>query len=121
VTESSRPVGSLRPDSGLYPVGIDNPFNALDFRQFSLILNPQAGCLASTIYRKMNRIFGVIGGVILGSIICIIIRIIFDLSLTAMPIHTLLLQLSPGILIGAALGFRYSESFEKFFDFLTNF
>jgi len=31
------------------PVGIDNPFNALDFRQPSLIQNPQAGCLASTI------------------------------------------------------------------------
>jgi len=42
-------VASLRPDSGLYPVGIDNPFNALDIRKSSLILNPQAGRLASTI------------------------------------------------------------------------
>ena len=43
-----QPVGSLRPDSGLHPVGVDNPFYALDFRQSSLIQNPQAGCLAST-------------------------------------------------------------------------
>ena len=54
MTESSRPVGSLRPDSRLYLVGIDNPFNALDLRQSSLILNPQAGCLASTITERMS-------------------------------------------------------------------
>ena len=53
--KSSRPVGSLRPDSGLHPVGIDNPFNAFDFRQPSLIQNPQAGCLAST-FDKRNEI-----------------------------------------------------------------
>ena len=47
-------VASLRPDSGLHPVRIDNPFNALDFRQPSLILNPQAGCLASTMGNKKN-------------------------------------------------------------------
>jgi hypothetical protein len=34
------------------PDGIDNPFNALDFRQSSLIPNPQAGCLASTLAIK---------------------------------------------------------------------
>gem|GEM_PF-2911373 len=34
------------------PVGIDNPFNAFDLRQSSLILNPQAGRLASTMARK---------------------------------------------------------------------
>ena len=44
-----QPFGSLRPDSELYPVGIDNPFIALDFRQPSLIQNPLAGCLASTL------------------------------------------------------------------------
>jgi len=33
------------------PVSIDNPFNALDFRQPSLIQNSLAGCLASTIYK----------------------------------------------------------------------
>jgi len=51
-----QPVGSLRPDSGLHPVGVDNPFYALDFRQSSLIQNPQAGCLASTFDKKMKLI-----------------------------------------------------------------
>ena len=48
VKQCTRQVYGVRPDSGLYPVGIDNPFNALDFREPSLIQNPQAGCLAST-------------------------------------------------------------------------
>ena len=52
--QSSRPVGSLRPDSGLYPVGIDNPFNALDLRQSLLIQIPQAGRLASTFAKIMK-------------------------------------------------------------------
>ena len=51
-----QPVDSLRPDSGLHPVGIDKPFYALDFRQSSLILNPQAGCLASTFTEIMKQI-----------------------------------------------------------------
>ena len=53
--QSSRPFGSLRPDSKLYPVGVDNPFNALDFRQPSIILNPQAGCLASTFCERNEK------------------------------------------------------------------
>lgn len=71
--------------------------------------------------KEMNKTFGVIGGIIFGIIACIIIRIIFDLELTAVPLSNLLLQLSPGIIFGGILGYRFSGSFEKFFDFLTNF
>jgi len=49
--QSTRQVYGLRPDSGLYPDGIDNPFNALDLRQSSLIQIPQAGYLAGNIYQ----------------------------------------------------------------------
>ena len=52
--QSARPAYGFRPDSGLDPVGIDNPFKALDFRKSSLILNPQTGCLASTMDEKMG-------------------------------------------------------------------
>jgi len=34
---------------------LDNPFNAPDFRQPSLIHNPLAECQSSTIYRKMKN------------------------------------------------------------------
>ena len=46
VLQRSRDSGHSEPE----PVGIDNPFNALDFRQPSLIQIPQAGCLASTFF-----------------------------------------------------------------------
>ena len=50
VLQRSRDSAHLKPE----PDGIDNPFNALDFRQSSLIPNPQAGCLASTLAKKMK-------------------------------------------------------------------
>ena len=50
--QSTRPVGSLYPDSGLHPVGAADPFYALVFRPPSLTQNPQAGYLASTLDEK---------------------------------------------------------------------
>jgi|GEM_PF-2538122 len=43
------------------PVGIDNPFYALDLRQPSLIQNPLAGCLASTSTKNKNCTCGSFG------------------------------------------------------------
>lgn len=61
--------------------------------------------------RMVERIFGAIGGMIVGAVVCVVIRLSIGAGLTLLPLSTLLFQLMPGLVIGALVGFLFPRPF----------
>ena len=63
-----------------------------------------------------RRIFGAIGGALLGTIVWAIIKANYLGGLDLLPFSTLLIQLLPGIIIGGILGFILFRLFSYLFE-----
>jgi len=67
-----------------------------------------------------RRIFGAIGGALLGAIVWAIIKANYLGGLDLLPISTLLIQLLPGIIIGGILGFIFYRLFSYLFEAIVH-
>ena len=60
----------------------------------------------------MDRLLGLLGGLVIGIVICAIIRFTMGLGLTIIPLGILFVQLSPGIISGGILGVIFPRVFK---------
>ena len=67
-----------------------------------------------------RRIFGAIGGALLGTIVWAIIKANYLGGLKLLPISNIFIQLIPGIIIGAIVGFIFFRLFSYIADAFLN-
>jgi hypothetical protein len=64
-----------------------------------------------TILKWIKRLIGIVGGVIIGTVIWSVIHTKFIGSIPILPVYKLLFHLSPGIVFGGVLGFYFHGLF----------